>query len=255
VALQNILRNFIDRQFISLRGHTTHSNTLDFVKANFFADLSKKPSLDSNLSVQDRYRQIMAFREASTLPIKVSFPFRESLKEAKNLDRYFVEHRKDPNFGWYAVCLHGSKPEHTNDYNIYGFKTREEADYKWTELASEAPITTQWLKTTWPYDDFFRVRFVKLAPGGYITPHRDTDGERGYFAINICLNQPMGCLMVMEGFGIVPWAPGDVRLMDIGLRHAVVNLSNQNRYHMIIHGRSSSQESISHLQRFISANV
>jgi hypothetical protein len=255
VALKNIFRNFIDRQFISFRGHTTHSDTLSFIKANLFTDRSQKPQLANDLSIEERYNQIIAFRDASTLAIKTNFPFHQSLKEAKSLDHHFVEHRKDPNHGWYAVCLHGTSPEQTNDFYTYGFNHRDEAGYKWTDLANQAPITTQWLKSTWPYDDFFRVRFVKLAPGGFITPHRDTDGERGYFAVNICLNQPLGCIMVMEGYGVVPWAPGDVRLMDIGLRHAVVNLSNENRYHMIIHGRSHSQNSRRYLQNFISSNI
>lgn len=75
-----------------------------------------------------------------------------------------------------------------------------------------------------------------LEPGGFICPHNDTDGKRGFSAVNVCLNQPFGCAMLMEGYGIVPWRPGDIRLMDIGLNHSVINLSNEDRYHMIIHG-------------------
>lgn len=249
------VRTFLEKKIMKKRSEDVCPSTMKFVMSNAFPDRSVAPKLETGLNRFGAYKKIMGHREASTLALNVRFPYRESLKEAISLDSHFVEHRKDYNFGWFAVCLHGTTPEQTNDYYVYGFKSREQANYQWTELAHKAPVTLSWLKDVWPYDEFFRVRFVKLEPGGYITPHNDTDGERGYFAVNICLNQPVGCVMVMENYGIVPWAPGDVRLMDIGLRHSVVNLSHKNRYHIIIHGRAHSTDARKKLHDFIVKNI
>lgn len=252
---QGFFRNQIEKFMFRRQAGALVPDLSNFIQKNIFPDRSVSPRNLQEFDLDSAYKAVMDHRSASTIRVAVPFPYRESLREAIALDHQFVEHRKDPNYGWYALALHGTAPDHTNDYYHYGFKTREEAGYQWTEVADKCPVTTQWLKEVWPYDTYFRVRFVKLAPGGFITPHNDTGGERGYFAVNVCLNQPVGCFMVMDGFGIVPWSPGDIRLMDIGLNHAVVNLSNKDRYHMIIHGHSHSPEAHQRLKRLIVAGV
>jgi hypothetical protein len=74
-----------------------------------------------------------------------------------------------------------------------------------------------------------------LEPGGYIMPHKDND-KRKLQAINIALNNPEDCNFGMENYGLIPWSPGDVRLIDISTVHAVWNNSFTPRIHMIIHG-------------------
>ena len=211
-----------------------------FFQENLFLDKSHYNTHDlrKNENTKDLYKEIMKLRSVSTFKLKTTIPHQEMLAEAQKLNSLFVDHRKDPNWGWKALTIHGTRPDHTEDYYVYGFNDRESANYQWTEIAEKCPVTTKWLKEMWPFDIFQRVRFVLLEPGAAILPHNDTDGERGFFAVNISLNQPFGCLMAMQGYGIVPWQPGEVRLMDIGLKHSVVNLSNENRYHMIIHGHA-----------------
>lgn len=173
----------------------------------------------------------------SHLPLGLKFPQKEMLNEAKALKNFFVPHRDKFNHKWKSLCIHGASAEKTEDYNMYGYESRESANYNWTEIADKCPATVHWLKTQWPYEEFHRVRFMLLEPGGFIAPHNDTDGERGFHATNMALNQPLGCAMVLEDFGVIPWSAGKVALLDIGVNHSVVNLSNEDRYHIIIHGR------------------
>ncbi len=233
--------SFLNHEIAFMRSQlhkVDHEGLRDFISKNLHEDKSYLPR-EEILQLKGRREKFEAIkncRSISTFRIKKEFPFKKSLEEAKALKHLFTDHRRDPNYGWKALCLHGSSPGHTNDFNMYGYKSREEANYQWTEIADRCPVTSDWFKENWPYSEFHRLRFVLLEPGGSITPHRDTDGERGFFAVNIALNQPFGCNMFMDQFGIVPWRPGDIRWMDIGNHHAVYNFSDEDRYHIIVHG-------------------
>jgi hypothetical protein len=80
---------------------------------------------------------------------------------------------------------------------------------------------------------------MRLAPGGYIMPH--TDGvDRSFGPLNIAINNPSGCHFVFEEKGIVPFEPGIGMVLDVGRRHAVINQSDEARYHVIVHGEYST---------------
>jgi hypothetical protein len=171
------------------------------------------------------------------LKLDLKIPHKEMLSEAKACHNDFVPHRSDHNRGWSSLCIHGISSAHTEDYNRYGFQSREDFKYHWTEIAERCPVTVQWLKEQWPMGEFDRVRYMLLNPEGLIFPHNDMDGKRGLSAVNIALNQPDGCEMIFEKYGKVPWREGDVRRLDVGVNHSVYNGSKDHRYHIIVHGR------------------
>ena len=75
-----------------------------------------------------------------------------------------------------------------------------------------------------------------LEPEGFITPHVDTFDSK-LSPINMALNHPKGCLMKMTGHkGFVPFAPGKAMLLNVGNEHAYINKSDEDRYHIIVHG-------------------
>jgi aspartyl/asparaginyl beta-hydroxylase (cupin superfamily) len=75
-----------------------------------------------------------------------------------------------------------------------------------------------------------------LEPGGYITPHADQDINR-LSPVNIALNTPKNCLFKMKGHnGFVPLTDGKAVLLDVGNIHAVYNKSDEDRFHIIVHG-------------------
>jgi hypothetical protein len=179
------------------------------------------------------------------LKLDIEFPYEEMLEEAKAYKDRFVKHRAEDqihgykHFGWSSLCLHGISSTHTNHYESYGFKSNDETPYRWTELSSLCYKTTKWLTEVYPCDIYYRVRFMLLEPGGFIAPHADTLDHK-LSPVNIALNHPKGCIMKMAGYGTVPFKEGEAYILDVGNTHAYYNKSNQDRYHIIVHGNYKS---------------
>jgi len=176
------------------------------------------------------------------LELDITFPHEEMLQEAISLKHRFVKHRDEDqpggyrHKGWRSLCIHGIDAEKTNHYEQYGYKSNQETPYKWTDIVEQCPVTHKFFKDTFPYKQYFRVRFMLLEPGGYITPHRDQDFFK-LSPINMALNHPDGCKMKMSGHkGVVPFKPGSAMLLDVGNEHAYINESTIDRYHIIVHG-------------------
>ena len=174
------------------------------------------------------------------LPLDISIPYEEMLKEAISLKNLYVSHRSSDapggyrHKGWKSLCIHGISKEKTNHYVTYGYKNHEETPYGWTDIIDKCPITVNWLKT-FPYKNYYRVRFMLLEAGGFIAPHRDGD-SKSLGPINIALSNPDECYFKMAKFGMVPMKPGIVMMLDVSNEHALVNKSLEDRYHIIIHG-------------------
>lgn len=179
------------------------------------------------------------------LPLDIKIPYKEMLNEAANIKHLFVAHRDNDvigsyrHKGWKSLCIHGLSESHTNHYTEYGYSSNDETPYTWTSIAALCPITTNWLKT-FPMEKYYRVRFMLLEPGGYIYPHRDSATNQ-LSPINIALNHPEGCIFKMKEHGVVPMKPGVVMLLDVGNIHAYINNSNEDRIHIIIHGKPTEE--------------
>ena len=174
------------------------------------------------------------------LPLLVDGPWQEILTEARNVNHLFVPHRNDGHSsGWSSLCLHGLGMQITDApgaYPEYRDIPYDELPWKWTELADLCPITTEYFQKIFPYKNYQRLRFMKLDAGGYITPHNDGNTFT-LSAVNISLNNPIGCNMVLQEIGIVPFNPnGGVMAFNTSYEHSVWNNSNEDRYHMIVHG-------------------
>jgi len=176
------------------------------------------------------------------LKLDIQYDHETMLKEAVALRSIFVKHRDQDGTGgyrhkgWRSLCIHGISAEKTNHYEEYGYSSNDEAPYHWTEIADLCPYTVNFFKNKFPYKRYFRVRFMLLEPGGYITPHVDTDINK-LSPINMALNHPDGCKMKMKGHkGFVPFEPGTALMLDVGNEHAYINDSKEDRYHIIVHG-------------------
>ena len=80
---------------------------------------------------------------------------------------------------------------------------------------------------------------MRLSPGGYIMPHTDGQG-RIFGPCNFALSHPESCYFIFENHGVVPFATGRGFMLDIGIKHAVINNSDDYRYHVILHGEPES---------------
>lgn len=171
-------------------------------------------------------------------------PAADMLAEAQALDHLFVPHRSNDSAGWSSLSIHGISSQHTDHYATYpeyAHLSNDQVPYDWTDVASACPVTVKYFREHFPHDVYHRVRFMKLAPGGYILPHSDSH-ELGLRATNICLNNPENCEFVFQDHGLVPLTePGSAVMLANGYVHSVWNQSHQARYHMIVHGYATDQ--------------
>ena len=175
------------------------------------------------------------------LPLKLPFniPHSEMLKEAAALKDYYVYHRAGGHHqGWRSLCVHGISSVHTENHDKYGFTDRKSAGYAYTDISRFCPNTTAFFRDVFGYETYDRVRFMLLEPGGYILPHADVDYKK-LSPINIALNNPSGCIFVMQDWGTIPFSAGSANMIAVGNTHAVHNDSNEDRYHVIVHGSRS----------------
>ena len=198
------------------------------------------PCLPGNLSTLDAAKWIMNNPDFAWLELDLPVPD----VEYKLAESYYVPHREGESLGWDSCCIHGIETWATQNWPEY-VDMESDSIYKWTELASLATNASNFWKQ-FPSDKFKRVRFMRVAPGGYIAPHSDAPG-RGYIPgepvdydplelgcpVNVAIVHPENCHMVLEKFGIVPFKPNKVFLVNIRHTHAVLNFSKEERIHMI----------------------
>lgn len=193
------------------------------------------------------YKEIVENSKLPWLELDIEFPFTEMYEEAKAVKDMFVKHRDSDgdggyrHKGWRSLCIHGIDAFKTNHFEQYGYSSNQETPYTWTQVSEKCPVTTRFFKESFPYKNYYRLRFMLLEPGGFITPHKDTDTNR-LSPINIALNHPKGCLMKMSGHeGYVPFKAGKAIMLDVGNEHAYINKSNEDRYHVIVHGTRTKE--------------
>ena len=174
------------------------------------------------------------------LKLMIDAPFKEMLEEAKNIKHLFVEHRTDYSQGWKSVCIHGIDDHVTSIPEDHGFS--KDAKRDWTNASAECPITTNYFKNKYPVSVYDRIRFMLIEPGGYIDVHVDGSREDNPSrAVNMSLNNPDGCFLITEE-GIVPYDDnGSVFYFNIAYEHGVINNSNEDRYHIIVHGMETPE--------------
>lgn len=164
------------------------------------------------------------------------------INELKLIDHLFVPHRANDKInsygheGWAAVTLHGIDSDKTENYERYGYASEKEANYHWTSVSDQIRSITKLIVLNLPFTDYGRIRIMRLDPGGYIMPHTDGTG-RIFGPYNFALTNPQGCEFVFEKHGLVPFRPGRGFMLDLGIKHAVYNNSNEYRYHVIVHGK------------------
>lgn len=185
---------------------------------------------------EDSVTKRWVYRESGLpwLKLPLDIPVEEMHAEALNVMGRLVFHRSGAGVGWRSICLRGLSAEQTLGPKAYGYSSDREVPYRWTEITEMCPITTAFFQQHFACRTLYRVRFMLLEPGGYIAPHRDRT-DHHLSGMNIALNNPPGCIFRMRRAGTIPISAGDGLLLDIANEHAVVNLSDEPRMHMIVH--------------------
>lgn len=162
----------------------------------------------------------------------------ETLKEVLQVydEGFFVSHNKNTN--WMGATLHGE------DWHVTG---TSDAEYKWTEVSEICPETTRFFRDEFIFEDYMRIRFMLLNPGGVIKRHSDANTPERYElgqkqmcrgAINACITQPKNCyLRDAVTLEEVPFTPRSIFWFNCWREHEAYNGSDELRFHMVIHGK------------------
>lgn len=172
------------------------------------------------------------------LKLNMSVPYNEIYAEWQTVKEQAVDHRADDallsykNQGWKSLVLYGTNATATQESS---------GTLDWTDIASKCPKTTQWLKDNFIIDNTTgRIRFMLLDAGGYILPHKDRE-EKFLYETNIAIHNPKENVFRFTEYGNVPFENGDAYMLDISNKHFVVNNSNEDRLHIIVHAKVDSK--------------
>lgn len=171
----------------------------------------------------------------------IKFPYLDMLAEAKNLE--YVPYRTANCVNWEVIALYG----HDGDakkaiyhHSTYGI---DNPTPDWTEIAVHCPVTKNFLSSGL-FNNFNRIRFMKLKPGGHIVLHNDLpNGADGSLRSNyvlgcyhFSLSQPKKCFFNIENWGDIPIKGGSCFLFCNAFNHELKNNSKHDRIHIIVHG-------------------
>lgn len=182
----------------------------------------------------------------------------EAWKEESKFAEY-TKHRGTDHPGWNSSCIHGISADKTGAWTNYGYTNEADVPYDWTHVSENTPAIKNFWKNEFPADKYRRIRFMKLEPNGYIAPHSDMPGrlpgEQGMdmldfgVPVNIAVVHPNGCYMSLDGFGTVPFEEGKAFIINIRHYHSVINMSSQDRIHVIGHayGYGTKREQFANL--------
>jgi hypothetical protein len=171
------------------------------------------------------------------LKLNIQVPADEIYLEWTKVKQLAVDHRDGErvgnlsNKGWKSLTIYGISPVITN---------RSDGVMAWTSVADQCPITKKWIDDNFIIDETTqRIRFMLLEPGGYILPHCDRDFS-GLGEVNVAVHQPNNCWFKFLNNGIIPFQPGDAYIIDTSNKHMVVNDSEDERLHIILHTKTKS---------------
>jgi hypothetical protein len=184
------------------------------------------------------------------IDLGIDFDHRGAFAEAAALADRFVAYQSDPTYGitsWRGLALQALDGDATRaatteeDAGAYEDQSR----YRLTDVAALCPITMSLVERLLDLDNCRTVAFLLLEPGARITPHMDGVGPPVMRSVNIALNMPAGCRLVIDcnpdgsdnpHTRTAPFRDGSVLLMNVAKYHYVVNDSKVPRIHLIARG-------------------
>lgn len=186
---------------------------------------------------------IVEHSKINCLKLNICIPYQQIEKEIKTIPpELFVSHRDESyedNRGWRSFVLHGKSYDASREDTYYN----DNRIMHWTDHAKKyCPNTVKYFKTQWPCNEFYRVRVMLLEPGGIINLHKDMSPNGNLTAVNIAITQPKDCKFYLDNYGVVPFEPGLAFLLDVSNYHTVINDSDENRYHIIVHHKKITTE-------------
>jgi pyruvate-formate lyase-activating enzyme len=182
--------------------------------------------------------------------LDVAFDRAAALAEAMTLIDRFVVYQSDPEYGvqgWRGLALQALDGDASrvattdDDAGIY----RDQSRYRLTDVAALCPVTMSLLERLIDFEQCRTVSFLLLEPGARITVHVDGEGPPVIRSVNVALNMPAECRLVIDCNAdgsdnaytrTVPFRDGSAFLLNVAKYHYVVNDSDEPRIHVVARG-------------------
>jgi mannose-6-phosphate isomerase-like protein (cupin superfamily) len=155
----------------------------------------------------------------------------ECLEECLTLEKYrfFTQlHKKYDNFKlseqYRYASIYGVESMMIQNPPYYGLDI---SDVQWTQASKHTPKLVEWIKRNIK-SPFYRIHILRMEPGGYITPHKDTPFHEEF--ILGAINWPEGSSIFFTEHGEVPFNRGETWIIDNGTEHSAKNESDEVRY-------------------------
>lgn len=177
-------------------------------------------------------------RSDSTKWVKMGFdvPCLDIENEYNAVKDSLVIHRpEDGHKDWFAMTLYGVNAQSTNSHWEYGRSSKKEI----TSIGELCPKTMAFVSSL-PYARIDDVRYLVIKAGGYIAEHVDVPEHNWLDPLNISITYPKGSKFIHDGEEI-PYAPGVPIVLNIHYPHSVENNSNEDRLHLLIHGKKKNE--------------
>jgi hypothetical protein len=186
---------------------------------------------------------ILQKSKLNCLKLNIDIPIDQIEKEITSIpDELFVDHRDESyeaNRGWKSFVLYGKSYDATRESEFYN----DDRSMIWTpEALKYCTQTVSYFQNFWPCKDFDRIRVMLLSPNGIINLHRDHSPPGSLAAVNIAITQPPGCEFYLDNYGVIPFEAGTAFMVNVSNYHTVINDSNENRYHIIVHQNNISND-------------
>lgn len=163
--------------------------------------------------------------------IELNVPIQKIYGEILKIKNFLVPHRENDGLGWKSFCIHGKSFNATREDNYYN----DDRPHVWTEEALKYMPNTISFLSSLKFKKFQRVRVMCLESRGFINVHRD-QSESKLGPINIAIHHPTSCKFYLEHHGELIFKPGVAYRLNLVNYHSVINYSDTDRYHIIIHG-------------------
>ncbi len=184
------------------------------------------------------------------IELDVAFDHAGAFAEAMALSDRFVTYQSDPTYGvtgWRGLALQALDGDETRvattdgDADVY----QDQSRYRLTDVAGQCPITMSLLDRLLELEHCRTVSFLMLEPGARIVVHVDGEGPPVIRSVNVALNMPSGCRLVIDCNAdgsdnpytrTVPFREGNVFALNVAKYHYVVNDSAVPRIHVVARG-------------------
>ncbi len=216
-------------------------------------DSDAAPGPDPDLASRERAAEDEVDLHLDHTPfvdLGIEFDHRGAFAEALALADRFVAYQSDPTYGvtgWRGLALQALDGDATRaattdeDAGAY----QDQSRYRLTDVAAQCPITMALLQRVLDFDHCRTVAFLMLMPGARIAVHMDGVGPPVMRSLNVALNMPPGCRLVIDCnpdgshnayTHTAPFRDGSVLVMNVAKYHYVVNDSGTPRIHVIARG-------------------